>query len=622
MMKNFLKNVSPMETQDIKQQQKLTKGGFKMKPTRFFIVAIVLLGMVATASAATQAFTDITNQAFGNYNDANGNPLPQVESEIVTTTVSQVAGVTLGLDLANPVSSMDSTVYAVTLSNTGNYEDTFSLSATGSATGGSFDYYVYHDADGSATINAGDTEVTSTGLVAFEGDYDLLIKVVDVTLNGASAGDAHTVRLIATSAFAAATKDTVELVSTVQAATVTGVTEIVGPNNPAPGESITYESCFTNNGTEVGFNPVFTVTMPSNTTLNTGSVIISDHNSGNPITLDVSATTPGVGEDFHYNTSTRTLTLVLPANLGTSAPSNGVCITYSAVVDDPLAAGLPIDFPAGSPELTYENGGGDEYPPTNPTEDPGTFPSGGVEVAQTFGVLVEAGGVNAISGLRGDPSDTLMVDFSVTNQGNGLDNFTFSDTTDYITWVYYEDTDGDGVLSAAEKAAGAITETGDLTAGQVVDYIAIGTIPAGTADAATDTSLITATSVGDTAEYSNISVGTTCTAPVLTLVKSVSPTGNQPPGTELTYTIVVANSGTGVASVVVVTDAIPDNTTYVAESMTVDGSSDDDDNVVTSPETSDNAFKAASSVVFDFDTMDASGGATDEHTLTFKVTID
>jgi len=622
MNKSFMKNDSTRESQNINQTQKPTKGGFKMKPTRFLIVAIVLLGMVATASAITQAGTDITNQAFGNYKDANGNNMAQVQSLVVTTTVSQVAGVSLGTDLTSPITAMDSTTYSFTLTNAGNDEDTFSLGATGAANdGGTYNFYLYHDADGSGTINGteGDTEITSTGLVAFEGTYDLLVKVVDVTSGGGNPGEAHVVTLTATSAFQGDTTAVITLTSTVQAATVTGETTITDNPTPAPGESITYESCFTNTGTETAYNPVFTATMPSNTTLDVTSVKI---NGGSAVTLVQTALAPTPSDlPYHYNTATRTLTLEL-SDLGTNTGvDDEVCIEFAAVVDAPLAAGAAIDFPAGSPALTYENGGGEEYPPTYPTEDPGTFPSGGVEVDQTFAVSVDNGGVNATVN-TGDPSDTLMVDFTVTNDGNGTDNFTFSDTSDYVTWVYYEDTDQDGVLSAAEKAAGPITETGDLTSGQVGYYIAIGTIPAGTADTAADASEIVATSVGDSNVSDLATNSTTCTAPVLTLVKSVLPAGNQPPGTELTYTIVVANGGTGVATTVVVTDAIPANTTYVAESMTVDGSADDDDDVVTLPETEDHAFKAASSVLFDFDTMSANGGATDEHTLTFKVTID
>ncbi len=628
--KTFLNNDSILESKNMKHKQKLTKGGFKMKPTRFLIVALVLMGLVATASAATQAGTVIENQAFGNYEDANGNTMPQVESLIVQTTVSQVAGVSLGGNLANPVSAMDSTLYAVTLANSGNYEDTFTIGATGLANdGGTYDFFVYHDANASGTIDGveGDTEITSSGLVAFTGSYDLLIKVVDMTSGGGNPGEEHVVTLTATSVFDVDSTATITLTTTVQAATVTGVTTIVGDATPAPGESITYESCFTNSGSETAYNGVFVSTMPGNTTLDLTSVSID---GGSAVTIVSTALAPIPADlPYHYNTATDVLTLEL-GDLISTPGSNEICVQFSAILDDPLAAGVAIDFPAGSPEFTYENFGGDPYPGTVPTEDPGTFPAGGVEVDQAYGVTLADAGVNAPYTYIGDPGDTLIFDFTVTNDGNGLDNFDFSETTDYVTWVYYLDSDQNGILSAGEKTAGAITVTGDLTSGQVVYYIAIGTIPVGTGDTLTDATTIIATSQGAAAEAVPSVVtgsdtnGTTCTAPVLTLVKSVLPAGNQPPGTELTYTIIVANSGTGVATTVVVSDAIPTNTTYVAESMTVDATADGDAVDDISPATDDHAFKAASSVLYDFDTIPAvtAGDDTDMHTLTFKVTID
>ncbi len=593
-----------------------------MKPTRFLTVALVLMGLVATASAITEEGTVISNQAFGNYKDANGNDMAQVQSLIVTTTVSQVAGVSLGGNLANPVSAMDSTLYAVTLTNTGNGSDTYTIGATGAANdGGTYEFYVYHDADASGTINAGDTEVTSSGAIAFLGSYDLLIKVVDVTSGGGNPGEEHVVTLTATSAFTVDSTATITLTSTVQAATVTGETTIIGDNTPAPGEPIVYESCFTNGGTETAFNPVFVTTMPSNTTLDLTSVKI---NGGSAVTIETDGTPP-----YFYDIPTRTLTLQL-ADLGfTTGVDDGVCVQFAAIVDDPLAAGLPIDFPAGSPKLTYENEGGDEYPPTIPTEDPVTFPSGGVEVDQTYAVSLDNGGVNAPYTYTGDPGDTLIFDFTVTNDGNGSDNFTFDDTTDYVTWVFYEDTDEDGVLDAGEYAAGPITETGSLTSGQVGYYIAIGTIPVGTPDADTDTSIIAAISQGAPGVVTGTDTNsTTCTAPILTLLKSVThggstyysgETNEAAPGDTLTYTILVANSGTGVATTVVVTDAIPTNTTYVAESMAIDGAADDDD----ADGVGDSAFKAANSVLFDFDSLPAvtAGDDTDQRILTFKVTL-
>ena len=593
-----------------------------MKPTRFLTVALVLMGLVATASAITEQGTIIQNQAIGNYQDANGNDMTQVTSLVVSTTVSQVAGVSLGADKTANVSAMDSTLYAVTLSNTGNGSDTYAIGATGAANdGGTYDFYVYHDGGTLGVLDGTDesSEITSSGVIVFTGDYNLLVKVVDRTTFGGNPGEEHVVTLTAISSFATAVKDTIKLTSTITAATVSGTTEIVGDVTPGPGDPITYQSCFTNSGTETAYNGVYEVIMPSNTTLSLTSVSID---GGSAVTVQTDSTT-----SYYYDIPSRTLTL----ELGNLAAAGDVCVKFTAILDDPLAAGASIDFPAGQPNFTYENGGGNPYPVVLPVEDPSTFPGGGVVTDQTYGVTLTDGGDSYA--FTGDPGDTLIFDFSVKNNSNGDDSFTLSDTSDFVTWVFYLD-DGDGILSPAEKAAGAITVTGTLNASETVNYIAIGTIPVGSADGANDASiLIAATSVNAPTTTSDTgSASALVTAPDLYLLKSVthnevtyfSGTANEAaPGDTLTYTILVRNDGSGVASTVAVSDVIPANTTYVPESMTVDTVGDDDDDVVDGLETVDNASKEASSVLFDFATIPAANaGDTDQHTLTFKVTID
>ena len=56
--------------------------------------------------------------------------------------------------------------------------------------------------------------------------------------------------------------------------------------------------------------------------------------------------------------------------------------------------------------------------------------------------------------------------------------------------------------------------------------------------------------------------------PDVTLTKSVSPTGSQQPGTDLTYTVLFANAGTAPASSFVITDPIPANTDFKVGSVT------------------------------------------------------
>ncbi len=55
----------------------------------------------------------------------------------------------------------------------------------------------------------------------------------------------------------------------------------------------------------------------------------------------------------------------------------------------------------------------------------------------------------------------------------------------------------------------------------------------------------------------------------LTALKEVAPTGAVSPGTMLTYTITITNTGTVAATSMTLTDAIPANTTYVAGSTTL-----------------------------------------------------
>jgi uncharacterized repeat protein (TIGR01451 family) len=56
--------------------------------------------------------------------------------------------------------------------------------------------------------------------------------------------------------------------------------------------------------------------------------------------------------------------------------------------------------------------------------------------------------------------------------------------------------------------------------------------------------------------------------PIVGLVKSVSPSGIQQPGTDLAYTAVFTNSGSSAAATVAITDAIPANTDFKVGSET------------------------------------------------------
>jgi uncharacterized repeat protein (TIGR01451 family) len=173
-----------------------------------------------------------------------------------------------------------------------------------------------------------------------------------------------------------------------------------------------------------------------------------------------------------------------------------------------------------------------------------------------------------------DPGDTVTYAFALTNNGNAPDNFKFTNTsTGGLTWTLWADTNNDGI--AGNNGDYQLTDgdndghidSGSIASGAVVRILAIATIPAGTADGTVDTTVFTATSGNDPTKSDPVTLTTTVTAPVLAISKTVSPTGNQPPGTELTYTITVTNTGSGVARHVVITDLVPQYTTFKSGSI-------------------------------------------------------
>ena len=85
------------------------------------IIATLILLPVALYAAGTPAGTAITNVATGDYKDANGNSLPQVTSNTVSTIVSKVAGGDINPPTAALNLSANSSVsYPLQLTNTGN----------------------------------------------------------------------------------------------------------------------------------------------------------------------------------------------------------------------------------------------------------------------------------------------------------------------------------------------------------------------------------------------------------------------------------------------------------------------------------------------------------------------
>ncbi len=206
------------------------------------------------------------------------------------------------------------------------------------------------------------------------------------------------------------------------------------------------------------------------------------------------------------------------------------------------------------------------------------------------------------------PNDTgQALLFTVTNTGNGTETFQLSmdsvlggDDFDPIPAVpsIYFDTDGSGDFNAGDQAYTPGSNDPDLLPDESVGVFVVNDIPAGVVNGQTGRSELTATSAtgagapgtvfanqGDGGV--NAVIGTTGGTAAATgeylvsdVLVNVSKSqlvadpfgGNEPiPGATLTYTITVNVASTGTATNSVVQDAIPALTTFVANSITLNG---------------------------------------------------
>jgi hypothetical protein len=129
----------------------------------FIAFSLMMAGMAV--HAAPTAGTVIKNAASASYSDAFGTGYTVISNE-VTTTVQQVASLTLvanGAQFANPSSQVN---YPHTLTNTGNGSDTFSLTTSNSGPGFTMASVQIFADDGTGTLVVNDATPAYTSFVA------------------------------------------------------------------------------------------------------------------------------------------------------------------------------------------------------------------------------------------------------------------------------------------------------------------------------------------------------------------------------------------------------------------------------------------------------------------------
>lgn len=165
----------------------------------------------------------------------------------------------------------------------------------------------------------------------------------------------------------------------------------------------------------------------------------------------------------------------------------------------------------------------------------------------------------ATSGLS--VGNNATYNLSVTNNGpqSASGSITISDTLP--TGLSFVSGTGTGWSCSAAGSVVTCTNAGPVSSGTTMPAV---TLTVAVASGALPNVTNTATVASTTFDHASANNSSTVTKSVmnLVLVKTVSPSGSQIPGADLTYTITFTNSGGAVASSFVITDPIPANTDF------------------------------------------------------------
>lgn len=304
----------------------------------------------------------------------------------------------------------------------------------------------------------------------------------------------------------------------------------------------------------------------------------------------------------------------------------------SPALADGISAGTLIENTASA---TYDDGSGTQSVDSNTVTvrvdelldvtvtslDPGPISAGPGEAVLTFEIINQGNGpeafeLNANPAIAGNDFDTVVDSIAVDTNGNG----TYDPGVDAIL-TEPETTD---ILQADESltvfvivtvpAGVADTDESDveLTASAVTGTGAPGTTFAGAGDGGGDA--VVGAGGADDSAIGSLIVGVAD----VTLTKSANvtdPFGGTTvvPGSVITFSIAAEVSGSASVDSLTVTDAIPDDTTYVPGSLTLDTAPLTDVSDVDAGEADD-----ASGISVALGTV--AGGTT--QTITFDVTID
>jgi uncharacterized repeat protein (TIGR01451 family) len=528
--------------------------------------------------AAGQAPGILNNVATLSYNDGSGTTV-NGSSNTFAFNVRQSASVTIsdtgvaandndgtinGIDTINSAAQGATVTFTDVVTNTGNGTDSFDITFPSNTFPAGTVFTLYKSDGVTPLIDTTGNGVPDTGPLANGSSYTVIVKAA---LPAGATGGPFNATVTATSTVVGAINAGANASMTDRLVAITASTVDL-TNNAALGQPGVL-------GTGAGPEASPVVTNATNPGTSTTFLLYVNNTSGASVadTYDLlasSTTTFGSSSTLPPGWS---VTFRLSLGVDCSAGNLGAVVSNTGVINggsSKLVCAIisaPNGYAAGAQAVYFQS--------KSPTSGALDQIHDQVTVNTVHSVTLTPNGTNQIF-----PGGSVVYTHQLTNNGNVSEAITFTNpiTSDNLAgWssVLYQDTNGNGVLDAADQAVSTAT-TFTLTPGQSVTMFVKVTAPSGAAVGAIDT---TTARAGYNATFATAQDQTTVIAGELRLLKEqaldancdgVPDTGyvqsnitaGAVPGACVIYRITATNAGTSNVTSVVVSDATPAFTLY------------------------------------------------------------